>query len=162
MKAIKVVMLLFVTIFLINTQTVSAEEQFVQVYDSDVNTISKSLESNGLATTFYEKGPRNSETCITPYYYSVNADKNIYILYNTNDTGYINNIIVSTYSSNDSLYKEVIRKICLVLGVENNVDVFYNIQRWSSINSQKANRWFLLHEEIENGERVTYIIAKIF
>ena len=71
-------------------------------------------------------------------------------------------IIVSTYSSNDSLYKEEIRKICLVLGVENNVDVFYNIQRWSSINSQKANRWFFLHEGIENGERVTYIIAKIF
>lgn len=155
MKAMKVALLMFVTMFLLNTQTVSAET-FVRVYDSGVYAMTKALEENGVPVTFFKKGPALDDGAI-PYVHYPNFEKEIAILFNVNAEGYISDIVINPYSASMANYEKVVIQICKVLGMSDNEAKFLfdnrrSYQEVARVYCANKNRSFIMSEEnINNG-----------
>lgn len=139
------------------------ESDFVQIFDSGVYSVNNSLEKSGLNTNFLNKDSRNAKTAITPYFYTVGND--VMITYNANDTGCLNNIIVTTESRNSINYERVVRKILEILGMTSNQAEWVwnnrngNGNSWAAVDCLNVKRTFLIREGEDSENIVLAIIA---
>ena len=113
--------LLFVMIFILGSSSASARE-VVQIYDSGVYAMTKTLEDNGIKLSLHHKFNLSSNG-IANHLYKFND--NIFVNFGVNGAGYISDIyIFSDYSANKSDYKKIILQICKALGMTDDMAEF--------------------------------------